>query len=347
MSEYWQDRGLPWEHDAGPPKNRRWPRLFAQTPNYRALGKEVLGREAFRWHFGPMFYRGRLGDNAAKVLVIGQEGAQDESLSHRSFTGGTGARMQYFLNYLGITYSYLFLNTFVYPIFGQYGERLKPIAQDPDSPIVQHRHKIFDYVLERNDLQLVVAVGTAAKESVVSWIKARGGVCPDGPHNLSTCQGTFLDPHTRVIGVRHPGGAGQGGSITAIINDFKSAIRQIQSWMDDDSDWLVPDPGAQRQFGEPYKYRSAPIPFHDLPYGAPLRPGRGRPPAIGKTGNGPFRSIRPAESTTPGALGWIIAMRARAIPMDTWTILAIFPMSPRGKRAGITIKGQGGGLPGC
>ena len=67
-----------------------------------------------------MFYRGRLTDNTARVLVIGQEGAQDESLGHRSFVGGTGARMQHFLRHIGITQSYLFLNTFVYPIFGQY-----------------------------------------------------------------------------------------------------------------------------------------------------------------------------------------------------------------------------------
>jgi uracil-DNA glycosylase len=69
------------------------------------LGLAVLGKEKFRWHFGPMFYRGRLGDNQVKVLVIGQEGAQDESLAQRSFTGGTGARMQHFLHHIGITRS--------------------------------------------------------------------------------------------------------------------------------------------------------------------------------------------------------------------------------------------------
>ena len=53
----------------------------------------MLGGEQFRWHFGPMFYRGRLTDGDVKVLVIGQEGAQDESLGHRSFVGGTGAQL--------------------------------------------------------------------------------------------------------------------------------------------------------------------------------------------------------------------------------------------------------------
>ena len=126
MNEYWNGRGVPWEHDPGP--SAQWATLFSKTPNYRGLGKAVLGGEQFRWHFGPMFYRGRLTDDDVKVLVIGQEGAQDESLGHRSFVGGTGARMQHVLNHLGINRSYLFLNTFLYPIFGQYTAQLRGLA---------------------------------------------------------------------------------------------------------------------------------------------------------------------------------------------------------------------------
>ena len=143
--QYWKDRGSPWDFDPGPAKNRSWSRLFAETPNYRGFGVAMSGNEEFRWHFGPMFYRGRLGDQQVKVLVVGQEGAQDESLSHRSFTGGTGGRMQHLLGHLGITRSYLFLNTFVYPIFGQYNGLLPIIAQNPASPIAQHRRALFDY----------------------------------------------------------------------------------------------------------------------------------------------------------------------------------------------------------
>jgi len=50
-----------------------------------------------------MSYGGRLAPGSAKVLVIGQEGAQDESLAHRSFIGGTGARLQHLLGWFGIT----------------------------------------------------------------------------------------------------------------------------------------------------------------------------------------------------------------------------------------------------
>jgi uracil-DNA glycosylase len=275
-SEFLVGRGHPWDHDAGPPRNRRWAELFAATPNYRALGKAVVGKEQFRWHFGPMFYRGRLEDGAVRVLVIGQEGAQDESLGHRSFVGGTGARMQHFLNHLGITGSYLFLNTFVYPINGQYGgSELRWLAQHPDSPIAQHRQAILDYVLERNDLRLVVAVGNAAKETVVSWVEAHGGAAPAGASDVSRCDGSVLRPRTRIVGVRHPGGATKGGSVSAIIADFKKAIRQVETWSAADRSWLPPDVGAHRLPASDYKYKSAPIPLRDLPYGVSWRVGQG------------------------------------------------------------------------
>jgi len=273
--DYLAGRGHPWDYDPGPPANRRWPRLFAEAPNYRALGKAVLGREGFRWHFGPMFYRGRLTDGDVRVLVIGQEGAQDESLAHRSFIGGTGARMQHFLNHIGITESYLFLNTFVYPIFGQYGsDGLRWLAQSVESPIARHRGAIFDYLLERNDVRLVVAVGTAAKESVATWVRSRGGAC-SGISDITTCDGTVLGPKTRLLGVRHPGGAGKGGEVSKIIADFKKAIRRVEAWSEDDPDWLPVDPGAARLPADTYKYKSAPIPFRDLPLGISWRLGRG------------------------------------------------------------------------
>lgn len=269
-------RGNPWDHDPGPPSGSEWARLFAETPNYRGLGKAVLGREKFRWHFGPMFYRGRLTDGGVRVLVIGQEGAQDESLGHRSFVGGTGARMQNFLQHIGITRSYLFLNTFVYPINGQYDSpKLRWLAQSADSPIARHRQSVLDHVLARNDLRLVVAVGVAAKESVVTWVKAHGGACPAGAADVSRCEGSALEAKVRIVGVRHPGGAGKGGSTAAIIADFKKAIARIGGWASADPSWLPPDPGAQRLPAASYKYRSVPIPLSDLPYGVPWRVGQG------------------------------------------------------------------------
>ncbi len=273
--DYWPDRGFPWEHDPGPPKNLSWSRIFSETPNYRALGASFFSREKFRWHFGPMYYRGRLKKNKVKVLVIGQEGAQDESLSHRSFTGGTGGRMQYFLKFIGINHNYLFLNTFVYPIFGQYNSpEIRWLAQHPDSPIAQQRYEIFDYVLRKNDVQLIVAVGNAAKETVHDWILSRGGQCPDGVSDLSTATANFLDPNTKVVGVHHPGGAARGGQLTLIKQSFQDAVDHIENWINLDPNWLQVDAGAQRNFAGGYTYSKAPIPFKDLPLGTCWRLGR-------------------------------------------------------------------------
>ena len=52
--------------------------------------------------------------------------------------------MQHLLRHIGLDRSYLFLNSFVYPINGQYENPLRPLAQDPRSPIVIHRHRDLD-----------------------------------------------------------------------------------------------------------------------------------------------------------------------------------------------------------
>jgi uracil-DNA glycosylase len=263
-------RGDPWDYDPGPATTSGWPELFAATPNYRGLGLAVLGREAFRWHFGPMFYRGRL-DGSARVLLIGQEGAQDESLSHRSFTGGTGARMQHVLSYLGINRSYLFLNTFVYPIFGQYNQKLRGLAQNPVSPIVKHRHLLFDKVAA-GDLRLVIAVGTAAKESVATWIATHGGTADPVNLQLATCGGPLSG--VRFIGVLHPGGISVTGGSAAIKADFDRAMKHIRTWIDSDPGWLPADPGANRDLSTPFVYASDPGPYADFPFGTTPRLGR-------------------------------------------------------------------------
>jgi uracil-DNA glycosylase len=265
------DRGNPWEHDPGPTSASGWAQLFADTPNYRGLGRAVVGREAFRWHHGPMFFRGRL-DGSAKVVVVGQEGAQDESLSHRSFTGGTGARMQHLLRHLGLDRSYLFLNSFVYPIFGQYTDDLRPLAQDRRSPIVAHRHRILDKAVLDGDVRLVVAVGRAAKESAATWIGAHGGSA--NPERLEQAAMGSLPARLQAVGVVHPGAAA-GGSTGTIRADFQRVCDLVRDRLGADPGWLPADPGVERNLVAPFHYRSAPIPYRDFPYGTCPRLGRG------------------------------------------------------------------------
>ena len=264
-------RGDPWEHDPGPTNASGWAAVFADTPNYRGLGRAVLGREAFRWQHGPMFFRGRL-DGSAKVVLVGQEGAQDESLSHRSFTGGTGARMQHFLYHLGLDRSYLFLNSFVYPIFGQYSDALRRLAQDRRSPIAQHRNRILDKAVVDGDVRLVVAVGRAAKESIATWVRAHGGDAdPDRLHEASLGS---LPNRVRLVGVLHPGSA-SGGSTRTIRTNFQRACNLVRDWLDADPGWLPADPGMPRNLDAPYQYQSAAIPYRDFPFGTCPRLGRG------------------------------------------------------------------------
>lgn len=265
-------RGEIGEHDPGPPAGSGWAELFAETPNYRGLAHAVLGKEAFRWQHGPMFFRGRL-DGSARVVLVGQEGAQDESLSHRSFTGGTGARMQHFLRHLGLDRSYLFLNSFVYPIFGQYTLELRPLAQDPRSPIVAHRHRILDKALNDGDTRLVIAVGRAAKESIATWVKAHGGTA--NPDHLEAASHGSLPSQLRLLGVLHPGSASGGGGTAAIKADFQRALGLIKNWVDADPNWLPADANMPRNLDLPFQYASDAIPYRDFPFGTCPRLGRG------------------------------------------------------------------------
>lgn len=288
-----KQRGLITEFDSGSPKNSKWIDLFAETPNYRAFGDAILsGRgEKFRWKMGPMFYRGRLTPESVKVFIIGQEGAQDENLSNRSFTGSTGTRMQKFLNYFGITQSYLFMNTFVYTITGQYSlygedaeneyklkqwKELMWLAQNEDSIIVKHRHQLFNYMLETNKktLKLIIGVGTAGKESTVTWMNSIApGSCNYQKLTSTFCEGKGALEGVLAIGVRHPGAASArnaGSSATGgLITDFKTKANIVVEKINKNPNWLKADSDGKRNFQEDFKYGYASIPHRDFAFGTP------------------------------------------------------------------------------
>jgi hypothetical protein len=87
-----------------------------------ALAKEypeadVYPPNQFRVEWGPVFHRGRL-DGSARVLVIGQDPAQHETIVRRVLVGEAGRRLQGVLAKLGITRSYVVVNTFLYSVYG-------------------------------------------------------------------------------------------------------------------------------------------------------------------------------------------------------------------------------------
>jgi uracil-DNA glycosylase len=301
MDDLRAGRGDPWDHDPGPPRNRSWARLFAETPDYRALGLGATGEERFRWQFGPVFYRGRLGDDQARVLVIGQDAGSDEALAHRAFVGESGTRVQHLLAHLGITRSYLFLNTFAYSITGQYAG-LEDLAQGDDSPVARHRNKLLDYAAARNDLRLVIAVGRAARESVVSWNRHRGGAGPAGGDaaggHLHELDATAVGPHVRLVDVTHPGAAAVGG-LADVEASFAAAADRVLGWAATAPAWLPADPDGQRAAPGTFAFGARPIPLRDLPFGTPWRLGAGGT-ATRRSDGGRSLELGPVERP-PGA----------------------------------------------
>lgn len=302
-------RGSPAEYDPGAPKDSKWIELFGSVPNYRSLGKLILGggggdefsSEKFRWIFGPMWYRGRLGPNEVKVFVVGQEGAQDENVSNRAFTGSTGTKTQRFLNHLGIYRSYLFLNTFVYTINGQLepgNKKFEFLEQDPRSPIVQYRHSLFDQmaITNQKSLSLIMGVGAGGKRSVSTWIESHGGSC-DEAGSFKYCDTSVLakkfglSKKILVIGVPHPGGAnpnmGGADALKNIIAGFSDAARRVAQFSKSNPGWLDHDKADEEAFGKEsfgeafpgrlekeFRYRNAPIPYRDFAYGTNWRMGK-------------------------------------------------------------------------
>ena len=81
----------------------------------------------FRVEWGPIFHRGRL-DGSARVLVIGQDPAQHETIVRRILVGEAGRRRPGPSRQAGVTRSYVIINTFLYSVYGSVKR------QDPKGP---------------------------------------------------------------------------------------------------------------------------------------------------------------------------------------------------------------------
>ena len=305
-------RGSPAMFDPGPAKDSGWAELFGQAPNYRGLGIEVKkiqaernelkpeennSDEKFRWMMGPMWYRGRLGTNQVKVFVVGQEGAQDENVTNRAFTGSTGTKTQNFINHLGVYSSYVFMNTYVYTINGQRATTSPTylwMEQDLDSPIVKYRHKLFNHMAETNkdSLAVILGVGGGGQSSVVTWINANGGKC-SVYNEIANCDTSGVEKKfgmkkkLLVLGVPHPGGAnpnnGGAEALKNIIRGFSAAAAKAAVRIKKDAAWLPVDTwidaaGVKQtmkrgNLDAEYKYQNAPIPYMDFAFGTNWRMG--------------------------------------------------------------------------
>lgn len=123
-------------------------------------GASVYDPKHFRVEWGPIFHRGRL-DGSARVLVIGQDPAAHETFVRRILVGEAGSRIQGFLAKLGLTRSYVMINTFVYSVYDS----------AHDTPAMQaYRKRWIDALLGMGKIEAVVTLGTAAHAAWDAWV---------------------------------------------------------------------------------------------------------------------------------------------------------------------------------
>jgi hypothetical protein len=169
-------------------KNNVMAQLF--DPGYGAEPFRTLVRDVpdvavfptkdFRTEWGPVFHRGRL-DGSARLLVIGQDPAQHEIIARRTLVGGAGHRIQGFLAKLGLTRSYVMVNTFVYSVYGQGGGT----KHKNDPAIIAYRNRWFDALLPRQ-VQGVVALGQLADLAWQAWKNTPTGRIFNGVYHAIT-----------------------------------------------------------------------------------------------------------------------------------------------------------------
>ncbi|HWO17636.1 MAG TPA: uracil-DNA glycosylase family protein [Kofleriaceae bacterium] len=134
----------------------------------------VYPAKDFRVEWGPIFHRGRL-DGSARVLVIGQDPATHEAITRRILVGEAGQRVQGFLAKLGITSSYVMINTFLYSVYGQGGG----MKHKNDPAIIEYRNRWIDAIFAGAPIEAVVALGTLADGAFKKWKQTPAGQAND------------------------------------------------------------------------------------------------------------------------------------------------------------------------
>src|SRR5262249_56390917 len=136
-------------------------------------GSDVYPQAHFRVEWGPIFHRGRL-DGCGRILVIGQDPAQSENVLRRILVGVAGRRTQGFLKKLGLTRSYVLINTFLYSVYGQASGQNKP-------EIVSYRNRWIDAIFGTSQIEAVLTLGSLADGAWKKWKSANAG---DSRRNL-------------------------------------------------------------------------------------------------------------------------------------------------------------------
>jgi hypothetical protein len=214
-------------------------------------GEDVYPPDSFRTEWGPVFHRGRL-DGSARILVIGQDPATHESICRRILVGEAGQRLQGLLAKMGITQSYVLINTFLYSVYGRGGAR-----HVDDTDIVAYRNSWLDAIVVNNHIQAIVALGQLADMSYQAW-----KTTPEG----TACSATYA----AVTHPTYPESASSSGTITKA-EAFKRLCASWNTALTTFDGHLTQDqPTPLVAYGDTIdKTELAPIPELDLPPGLP------------------------------------------------------------------------------
>lgn len=236
--------------------NREFDEGYDRQP-YRGLvsdfpDQSVYPLDSFRVEWGPIFHRGRL-DGSARILIIGQDPATHEAIARRILVGEAGQRAQGLLTRLGIDQSYVFINTFLYSVYGQGGGS----RHIDDVEITNYRNRWIDAVVADQKIEAVITLGQLADQAYNQWRATPTGAASTAAY----------------VTVRHPTypeSASRSGQITKaeafakLCESWNVALKQIHPV-------VTPDVARPLQkYGTTITHADlTAIPSRDLPAGLP------------------------------------------------------------------------------
>lgn len=191
-----------WAYDAGPDLKTSMGKelvdLVSEIPYYPGVSQSLLGDQKFRPAFGPIPWRMLQKPNSVKILFIGQDGTHIAEAAGRPATAGFGGRAQDLAKYFGVGPSAAFINAYAFTIRGQDGSANVPVvkiyngkpvleinrvvdnnlwmmSRDLNSPIVQWRNRMIEWIIRNNkdSLKMIVTFGKPAQDTAASFVLSR------------------------------------------------------------------------------------------------------------------------------------------------------------------------------
>jgi hypothetical protein len=187
------------------------------------------------------------------VLVIGQDPATHETITRRILVGEAGQRAQGLLARLGITRSYVFINTFLYSVYGQRGGD----RHIGDKAITRYRNRWINAVVAEQPIEAIITLGGLADTAYQAW-----RTTPQGAASTAA--------YANVRHPTYPESASRSGQITKT-EAFKRLCESWNAALDSLHGIVTADaPVPLRHYGETITDDDlAPIPDVDLPVGLP------------------------------------------------------------------------------